>query len=700
MHRRILLAAAGLFCAATLVAREPETPPVKVACVGNSITYGLGIADREKDSYPAQLQALLGSGYQVGNFGKSGATLLRQGHRPYMEQEEFRAAMDFAGDIVVIHLGINDTDPRNWPHFGDAFVSDYLALIDSLRSRNPAARILVARMTPISHTHSRFLSGTRDWHTKIQEEIAVVARAAGAQLIDFYEPLHRFPWMFSDGLHPSAEGAGILARIVYESITGRYGGLRMPMLYSDGMVLPRGKVFPLRGRADAGERVRVSLAGQTAEATAGADGCWEVLMGPFAPQTGAKLRITAPSRTLVYRDVALGDIWLCSGQSNMEFELGQSDTAPEAARAADGGLRLFDMKARWRTDAVAWPAEALDSINRLEYFAPARWEAASPSSAARFSAVGYYFGRALRDSLKVPVGLICNAVGGATTESWISRSMLENEYPEILFNWLQNDHIMAWARGRAAQNLSNRPAGAPDRHPYEPCYLWEAGIVPLEGFPLTGVIWYQGESNAERMEVHERLFPLLVDAWRESFGQTLPFYYVQLSSLNRPSWPAFRDSQLRLLGCREGLGMVVCSDLGDPWDVHYRSKRPVGQRLARLALADTYGRPLVSSGPIPLEAVALPGRIEVRLLWAEGLSGAGNVPITGFELQDAADGLYHPVNVSVTGDSVVIDLKAPALDGHRFSAPLHVRYGWEPYTRANLVNAAGLPASTFRLLVE
>ena len=142
--------------------RKPKVEPkIKVSCVGNSITYGMRLDDRERESYPAQLQALLGDRYEVGNFGKSGATLLRHGHRPYFDQEEFRQAMEFAGDIVVIHLGINDTDPRNWPHFQDEFVGDYLALIDSLRSVNPQARFLIARMTPIGSNHTRFISGTK-----------------------------------------------------------------------------------------------------------------------------------------------------------------------------------------------------------------------------------------------------------------------------------------------------------------------------------------------------------------------------------------------------------------------------------------------------------------------------------------------------------------------------------------------------------
>lgn len=147
----------------------------KVACVGNSITYGYLLPEREAQAYPAQLQQMLGDAYQVGNFGKSGATLLNKGHRPYMQQEEYRKAIEFAGDIVVIHLGINDTDPRDWPNFRDEFIRDYLALIDSFRAAKPDCRIIIAKLTPLADRHPRFESGTRDWRGEIQQAIETVA---------------------------------------------------------------------------------------------------------------------------------------------------------------------------------------------------------------------------------------------------------------------------------------------------------------------------------------------------------------------------------------------------------------------------------------------------------------------------------------------------------------------------------------------
>ena len=695
--------------------RKPKVEPkIKVSCVGNSITYGMRLDDRERESYPVRLQEMLGDRYEVANFGKSGATLLRHGHRPYFEQEEFRQAMAFAGDIVVIHLGINDTDPRNWPHFQDEFVGDYLALIDSLRSVNPQARFLIARMTPIGSNHSRFISGTKTWHGQIQEAIETVAHAAGAELIDFYGPLYPYPWMFPDAVHPDAEGAGILAKTVYQGITGDYGGLQVSPMFSDHMVLPREKPFAIRGKADAGESVQVTVDGAVYQAFADNRGRWGVEVAPHPAGTGSVLRIETAKSSLVYRNVAFGDIWLCSGQSNMEFEVRQSS---DAALLPDADLRLYDMKCNWRTDNVAWPASALDSVNHLQYFAPTRWMPASDAAIARFSAVGYAFGQMLRDSLQVPIGLICNAVGGSTAESWIDRETLETRYPAILRDWLHNDLIMEWARGRAEKNLANRPASVegygivPTRHPYEPCYNFEAGILPLDHYPITGVIWYQGESNAERVEVHEELFPLLVDSWRSYFAQdgrsgsamtttvipgltgNLPFYYVQLSSLNRPSWPIFRDSQRRLLESRPSLGMAVTSDLGDPIDVHYRQKRPVGERLALQALEKHYGHAVKADGPLAKEAACVGQDVYVDFYPQDALRSADGGPIVGFEVQDAADGLFHPVAAEVSGGLVRLDCAA-------LRAPKAVRYAWQPYTRANLVNATGLPASTFRLPVR
>lgn len=685
----VLLSMLSLGFLSISAAPKKQVQKIKVACVGNSITYGTGIEDREHFSYPVQLQKMLGEKYQVGNFGKPGATLLNHGHRPYMQQEEFKEAMAFKGDIAVIHLGINDTDPRNWPNYRDEFVKDYLSLMDSLRSANPKVRFILARMTPIADRHPRFISGTKLWHGEIQEAIQTVARVSGAELIDFHAPLYPYPYLLPDAIHPNPEGAGVLAKTVYAGITGDYGGLKLSELYADNMVLQRDMPLDIHGTANAGEQVTVSIAGQKVAAVANNRGEWSVTLQPLRVGTDYTLTIQAGNQKREFHRVAAGEVWLCSGQSNMAFMLNEASTAKEDIPLAnDPGFRLFDMKGRWKTYDGAWPASCLDSLNHLQYFGNTTWEDVSPESAAKFSAIAYYYGKMLRDSLQVPVGLICNAVGGSPTESWIDRNTLETEFPAILNDWLHNDFIQDWVKGRAAKNLGFDSTKL-SRHPYEPCYLYESGVLPLQQYPIKGVIWYQGESNTHNMEAHERLFQLLVDSWRSNWkNPQLPFYFVQLSSLDRSSWTWFRDSQLRLMKSIPHTGMAVSSDHGDSFNVHPTHKQPIGERLARWALSDSYGYSITPSGPL-FESVVREGEaLVVSFAFGEGLrTSDGNSP-SCFEIAEE-EGLYYPANVTIVGDKV--RLTSPDL-----KAPRYVRYAWQPFTRANLVNKDGLPASTFR----
>lgn len=664
--------------------------PVKVACVGNSITYGAGIENRERDSYPAQLQRMLGEEYVVENFGKSGATLLNKGHRPYMQQAEFRKALAFAADIVVIHLGINDTDPRDWPDYRDCFVRDYLSLIDSFRVVNPDARILVARMTPITDRHHRFESGTRDWHEEIQQAIETVAGYAGAQLIDFHEPLYHYPFMLPDAVHPTAEGAGILAGVVYSAVSGDYGGLRMPEIYSNNMVLQRDCPLDIHGIANAGEKVTVSIAGQEQSVKTASNGKWSVCLQPIKAGGPHTLTVFTGKRRLIFDNVLVGEVWLCSGQSNMEFRLNEAVTAKDdIPRSGNGNIRLFDMKARWRTNPVEWDISVLDSLNHLQYYKRTSWTECIPETAANFSAIAYYFGKMLQDSLHVPVGLICNAVGGSPTEAWVSRNALEFHFPAVLRSWMQNDFIPEWIRERAVLNVK-KSTDKFQRHPYEPCYLYESAILPLEKFPLKGVIWYQGESNAPRYETHEKLFRLLVGGWRKNWSNPeLPFYYVQLSSIDRPSWPWFRDSQRRLMDEIPHTGMAVSSDYGDSLDVHPKNKRPVGERLARWALNRTYGKThVVPSGPLFRSVEFKKNAGYISFDYAEGMHTSDGKAIRSFEIAET-EGLYYPAKAEVIGNQVKVY-------SERVRNPRYVRYGWQPFTRANLLNSQDLPASTFR----
>ena len=662
---------------------------IKVACIGNSITYGYGLPDRATQSYPVQLQKMLGESYQVENFGKSGSTLLNKGHRPYMQQDEYHRAIDFAGDIVVIHLGINDTDPRDWPDYRDFFVKDYIALIDSFRVANPEARIMIARLTPIADRHPRFLSGTRDWHGEIQLAIENVARYAGVQLIDFHKPLYPYPFMLTDAVHPDPEGAFVLAQTVYSAITGDYGGLKMPLLYTDNMVLQREVPLTIQGTANAGDQVTVSIADRQMKTKVGPNGKWSVTLPPLKAGEPYTLKISTNQKVLQYHNVLAGEVWLCSGQSNMEFMLKQASTARlDIPRAADQELRLYDMKARWRTNAVEWETTVLDSLNHLQYYKDTEWKECAPETVSDFSAIAYYFGKMLRDSLKVPVGLICNAVGGSPTEAWIDRTSLEYHFPAILKDWTQNDFIQEWVRGRAALNIK-KSVNNRQRHPYEPCYLYESGIRPLEQYPIRGIIWYQGESNAHNWEAHEALFKLLVNAWRKNWNDDcLPFYYVQLSSLDRPSWPWFRDSQRRMLNEISDIGMAVSSDHGDSLDVHPTCKQPVGERLARWALNKTYLKDIVPSGPLFRGADVRGEKVYLSFDYGQGMRSSDGKSLRCFEVAEF-EGIYYPATAEVVGEQVKVYSK-------EVRNPRYVRYGWQPFTRANLVNRAGLPASTFR----
>ncbi len=664
--------------------------PVKVACVGNSITYGMTIENREEFSYPSQLQRLLGSDYEVGNFGKSGATLLYKGHRPYVEQEEFRKAMDFAGDIVVVHLGTNDTDPRNWPNYRDEFMGNYRALMDSFRMVNPKCKFILARLSPISHRHSRFESGTRDWLAQIQATVETIAKSVGAQLIDFHAPLYPFPNFFPDGLHPNADGAAVLAKTVYESITGDFGGLQMSEIYSDNMVLQRNSKLVIKGKANAGEKVSVSIDKQKKSVVTSTSGEWQVELQPLEVGENYTLKIATKNKEIEYKNVAVGEVWLCSGQSNMEFHLNACATAAQdVPLATNNKIRLFDMQENWRTDAVEWSVSALDSLNRLLHYAPSKWEMCSPERAATFSAVAYYFGRMLQDSLQVPIGLICNAVGGSPTEAWIDRKTLEYDFPAILRSWTENDFVQHWVRERAKLNIK-KSTDKLQRHPYEPCYLFEAGILPLKDFQIKGVVWYQGESNAHNIEAHEKLFGLLTKSWRNFWNnETLPFYFVQLSSLNRPSWPWFRDSQRCLMNEIPNTAMVVSSDKGDQWDVHPTQKREVGERLSLWALNKTYGfYSVMPSGPLFKDVVFEKNYAFVSFDYAKGLKSSDGKALRTFEIA-GEDEIFYIAQTEIKGEKIKVWSK-------KVKKPKFVRYAWQPFTDANLVNEANLPASTFR----
>ncbi|RNC66227.1 GDSL-type esterase/lipase family protein [Proteiniphilum sp. X52] len=687
MKRIIAILSATLLVCLPLL---PDTP-VRVACVGNSVTFGAGIENQD-EKYPAQLQAMLGEKYLVKNFGHSGATLLRKGHRPYNTLPEYKAALDFEPDIVIVHLGLNDTDPRNWPRFRDEFTRDYSHLIDTFRHLNPDTEIKICRMTPIFTGHRRFTSSTRDWFWQIQDAIKTAAEVNNVELIDLHTPLHRRPDLFPDALHPTGAGAAIIAETVYGAITGQYGKVEIAPIFSSGMVLQRHQPIRLWGTANANTETTVVLDGIERSTQTHGSGKWEVWFPAMEAGGPYSITIKNENKKIELQDILIGDVWLCSGQSNMEFKLRHAATADEDIPTANyPEIRLLNMQPIAYTNDIAWDKEVLQEINNLHYFRQTGWQRCTPGSAADFSAIAYHFGKSIHTETGVPVGLILNAVGGSPAEAWIDRLTLEH-HPRLVGmfpDWNNNDYIHAWCRERATKN-TELADNSSQRHPYHPAYLYEAGIQGITQFPIAGVIWYQGESNEQNVELHEVIFPTLVESWRKAWNLNLPFYYVQLSSMamGRETWGYFRDSQRRLLSEVPNMGMAVSSDLGDSTDVHPRKKKQVGERLARLALHHTYGmKEMVPSGPLFREAEFKEGTVYVSFDFGEQLQTSDGKSLRAFELAEYP-GLFYPATAEIEDNKIKVS--SPEVNNPRF-----IRYGWSSYSDGNLINGEGLPASTF-----
>ncbi|WP_235832075.1 GDSL-type esterase/lipase family protein [Flavobacterium ranwuense] len=664
---------------------------IKVACIGDSVTAGYLLANPATDSYPSQLQIMMGEKYEVKNFGHSGATLLKKGHKPYYKTKEYTDAIAYSPDIAIIHLGLNDTDPRNWPNYKEEFDADYSWLIDTLKKQNPAVKIYICRMTPIFNEHYRFKSGTRDWFWQIQSHIENIAKANQVGLIDLHEKLYPRPDLFPDTLHPIKEGAAILAQTVYGNITKDFGGLKLAAVFTDNMVLQRNQPIQIYGTANGGDQVEVTFKQQKKSATTDQYGKWKITF-PTMPHGGPyEISIQSNEKNIVLKNILVGDVWFCSGQSNMAFQLQNSENgAAEVKKAiANTTIRLFNAKAIRDTDDTAWDSITLVKTNQLKFFSGS-WSVCDSTSAKDFSAIAYYFGKNIAHEENVPVGLIQVAVGGSPIESWIDRYTLEHDdkVVDVLTNWRKSNFIMPWVRERADVNLKNA-TNTKQRHPYDPSYNFEAGVSNFTNFPIKGVIWYQGESNAHNIELYEHLMPVMVQSWRKAWGTNLPFYYVQLSSIDRPTWPAFRDAQNRMQKQIPNSGMAVSMDYGDVSNVHPIKKKEVADRLSLLALRYTYGKSVTANGPSPLKAVQKENTVVVSFAFAKQLATADKKELIGFELV-TDKGNHIQSKATIIKNQVIITIPK----GEKITTVL---YAWKPFTAANLVNEAGLPCSTFKL---
>ncbi|WP_348811458.1 GDSL-type esterase/lipase family protein [Flavobacterium maritimum] len=664
---------------------------LKVACIGDSVTAGYLLSDATNESYPSQLQMLMGEKYEVKNFGHSGATLLRKGSTPYTNTKACADAIAYRPDIAIIHLGLNDTDPRNWPNYKEEFDADYAWLLDALKKQNPAVKIYICQLTPIFNEHPRFKSGTRDWFWQIQSHIPNIAKANQVDLIDFHEKLYKRPDLFPDALHPTKEGATILAKTVYEAITQNYGGLKLAAVFTDNMVLQRNQTIAVYGTANGGDSIEVTFKKQKKATTADKHGKWRITFAAMTQGGPYEMTIQSKGTSIVLKNILLGDVWFCSGQSNMAFQLKNSENGlAEAKKIIENSpIRLFHAKAIRETDETAWDSISLEKTNQQEFFSGS-WSVCDSISAKDFSAIAYYFGKNIGQKENVPIGLIQVAVGGSPIESWIDRKTLEHDdkVVDVLTNWRKSDFIMPWVRERANLNLKNA-TNPKQRHPYDPAYNFEAAVEAFTNFPIKGVIWYQGESNTHNVDLYEHLMPVLVQSWRKAWAADFPFYYVQLSSIDRPSWPAFRDAQNKIQNKIPNSGMAISMDYGDSLNVHPIKKKEVADRLALLALHYTYGKPVIANGPNPLKAIQKKGTIQISFAFAKQLTTSDQKELIGFELVNDK-GIRLQSKATINKNQVIINV--PKDEKIRT-----VLYAWKAFTNANLVNEAGLPCSTFKL---
>jgi sialate O-acetylesterase len=468
------------------------------------------------------------------------------------------------------------------------------------------------------------------------------------------------------------------------------------------MVLQRDADVPVWGTAAPGEKVSVGFAGQDKTAVADADGRWRVDLDPLAASADGRtleVRGSETAAALELEDVLVGEVWLASGQSNMDFSVSQkvkyfagvANEAEEIAAANYPLIRVFTGAA----DKAYAPQAAVGG----------EWQVCSPATVPAFSAVAYFFARDLQRQLPVPVGIVTLAYGASTAQAWIRREAIAAD-PRLRPALSAFDaairayvpptaaELKQWqdaaARARAAgQRPPRRPRSDPAQDQHNPTVLYNGMVDPVVPFAIRGVIWYQGES----ITGSHALFPVwnqtLIDDWRNLWGRRLPFYFCQLAGQDAGSnSPEVRELQAEALALPD-TGMAVTVDIGERHNVHPKDKQDVGDRLSRIALALAYGRDIEYSGPWYRSMSVEGSSIRVRFSHVGGGLVARGGPLRTFEIS-GADGKFVPAEARIDGDSVVVSSPAVA-------DPVAARYAWSAYPEGcNFYNAAGLPAIPFR----
>ena len=486
--------------------------------------------------------------------------------------------------------------------------------------------------------------------------------------------------------------------------------VKLPAIFGSSMVLQRDKPIAIWGWADKGEEVTVTLGEtNTAKATADADGKWMVKLAASkatAVADGSGLMLTVKGKnTITLTNVLVGEVWICSGQSNMQWTVRQSSNADKAIAASSlPAIRLISVP---RTP-VAKPQQ--DFVGK--------WEVCGPETVAQFSAVGFFFGRELLQNLNVPIGLINTSYGGTPVEAWTSMASLESvpSIKPLLVDWdkrvveqtadkiaKQNeDALKKWQDAAAKAKAENKPAPVKPRPIVEaarsqnrPANLYNGMIAPLVPLTVRGAIWYQGEGNVPRAHQYQTLFPLMIQNWRADFGADMPFGFVQLAPFrytrNDPAWGAeLWEAQLLTLKKVPNTGMAIITDVGDVKDIHPTNKEAVGQRLALWARSQVYGeKDIVYSGPIYKSHTIEGELVKIHFDHANGgLTSADGKPLTHFEVA-GEDKVFKPADAKIGEKMLIVSSKEVA-------KPVAVRFAWRDDAEPNLTNRAGIPASPFR----
>jgi sialate O-acetylesterase len=474
--------------------------------------------------------------------------------------------------------------------------------------------------------------------------------------------------------------------------------IRLPSVIGSNMVLQQQFEAPVWGWAEPGQTVcvRASWLWTHREATAGDNGGWQVVLPTPAGGGPYHITISDSDGATVLENILIGEVWVCSGQSNMQWTVGSSNNSEEEiANAKYPDIRLF-----YVTRKIAETPQ--DDCVGL-------WQECSPETVPGFSAVAYFFGRQIHKELKVPVGLIHTSWGGTPAEAWTRREILAanvdfkpilERYQQAVDKWeqIQADYqkrVEEWKEASAkAKAEGTKAPGQPGQpygpgHPHSPAGLYNAMIAPLIPYGIQGVIWYQGESNAGRAYQYRTLFPAMIENWRDDWKQgAFPFYFVQIAPY-KDQTPEIREAQLIALRNTVNTGMAVTMDIGNPTDIHPKNKQDVGRRLALWALAKNHGyKDIVYSGPLYMGMEVQGDKIRLFFDHVDGGLVAKDGPLTHFAIAEA-EGDFVPANAVIDGETIVVSSEA-------IKKPAAVRYGWENAAEPNLFNKAGLPASPFR----